>query len=96
MDAGARGRAGVRGVAVLLTNIFCDGLDEAAVSYQVILTKADKLKPGQLDRMIADTLQALAKRPAAFPEIIATSSTKKSGLDALRDAVAAFTTEFSG
>ena len=68
-----------------------DGLDEAAVSYQIILTKADKLKPAELTAMEEVTLKQIAKRPAAFPEIIRTSSTKKSGLDDLRDAIAAFT-----
>lgn len=72
-----------------------DGLDEAAVVYQIVLTKCDKLKPGQIDRMANETLQQLSKRPAAFPEILRTSSSKKTGLDDLRDAIAAFTPEFS-
>jgi len=73
-----------------------DGLDEAAVSYQLVLTKSDKLKTGELEVMVAATLNQIAKRPAAFPEIIQTSSTKKTGLDDLRDVIAAFTPEFSG
>jgi GTP-binding protein len=79
-----------------IDKLMMDGLDEAAVSYQIILTKADKLKPGQLEAIKTETLEKLAKRPAAYPEIIATSSTKKTGLDELKDAIAAFTTEFSG
>jgi GTP-binding protein len=59
-------------------------LDKAAVIYQVVLTKSDKIKPPQLERLIDETLAALAKRPAAFPEIIATSSEKGKGLAELR------------
>ncbi|MBZ8133818.1 ribosome biogenesis GTP-binding protein YihA/YsxC [Afifella sp. IM 167] len=61
-------------------------LDKAAVTYQIVLTKADKLKPGELDRLIAATGEAIAKRPAAFPEILATSSVKGGGLSELRKA----------
>lgn len=66
-------------------------LDKAAVPYQIVLTKADKLKPGQLERMKAETLKLLAKRPAAHPEVIATSSEKGSGLDELRAEIAILT-----
>lgn len=59
-------------------------LDRAAVSYQLVLTKADKIKPGQLQRVMQDTAKAIAKRPAAYPEIIATSSEKGEGLAHLR------------
>ncbi len=59
-------------------------LDKAAVIYQVVLTKSDKIKPPQLARLIDDTLARLAKRPAAYPEIIATSSEKNNGLAELR------------
>ncbi|WP_420430970.1 ribosome biogenesis GTP-binding protein YihA/YsxC [Hyphobacterium sp.] len=79
-----------------IDTLMMDGLDEAAVSYQIVLTKADKLKPGQLEAVKTETLQKLSKRPAAFPEIIATSASKKTGLDELRNAIAAFTAEFSG
>ncbi len=63
-------------------------LDKSAVPYQVVLTKADKLKPGQLERVKEETLKLLAKRPAAHPEIIATSSEKGNGLDELRAEIA--------
>ncbi|ADZ72057.1 ribosome biogenesis GTP-binding protein YihA/YsxC [Polymorphum gilvum] len=63
-------------------------LDKAAVVYQVVLTKADKIKPGQLDRLVVDTAKALAKRPAAHPEILVTSSEKNTGIDSLRAAIA--------
>jgi len=59
-------------------------LDETAVTYQVIMTKVDKLKKGELEKVLTKTQKAIAKRPAAFPEIICTSSEKKSGLDELR------------
>lgn len=59
-------------------------LDKAAVVYQVVLTKADKIKPPQLARLITETRALLAKRIAAHPEIIATSSEKNKGVDELR------------
>ncbi len=59
-------------------------LDKAAVIYQVVLTKADKIKPGQLARLNEETSKTLSRRPAAFPEILATSSEKGSGLGELR------------
>jgi GTP-binding protein len=61
-----------------------DALDLAAVSYQVVLTKADKLKPAEVDKVVAQTLKAIAKRPAAFPRVVATSSEKGTGLPMLR------------
>ena len=63
-------------------------LDKAAVSYQVVLTKADKLKPGGIDKVIADTAERIRKRPAAFPEVLATSSDKGDGIDDLKAAIA--------
>ena len=59
-------------------------LDEAAVVYQIALTKMDKLKPAEQTRIIADSLAKIARRPAAYPKLAATSSLKKTGLDALR------------
>ena len=44
-----------------------DALDQAAVSYQIVLTKADKLKKGEAEAMGEKTLKAVSKRPAAFP-----------------------------
>ena len=64
-------------------------LDEAAVTYQVVLTKTDKLKKGELDRVTARTQDAIAKRPAAHPQIIATSSEKGRGIPELRAEIAA-------
>ena len=66
-----------------------DALDLAAVSYQVVLTKADKLRPASdLAQVEAETLRALAKRPAAFPRVAATSSSSGLGLAQLRAEVA--------
>ena len=62
-----------------------DALDLSAVSYQIVLTKADKLRPATLiDKVAADTLKAIAKRPAAFPRVAATSSESGFGIPELR------------
>ena len=63
-------------------------LDETAVTYQLILTKTDKLKKGELEKVSTKTQKAIAKRPAAFPKIINTSSETKNGLDLLRAEIA--------
>lgn len=59
-------------------------LDKAAVSYQIVLTKTDKIKEPAVPRVISETLEKIKKRPAAYPEVLATSSEKSSGLDELR------------
>ena len=64
-------------------------LDKAAVSYQVVLTKADKPTAAELKTVIAATQSAIVKRPAAHPGVILTSSEKGSGLEELRAEVAA-------
>ncbi|WP_338531924.1 ribosome biogenesis GTP-binding protein YihA/YsxC [Nitratireductor thuwali] len=61
-----------------------DLLDQAAVSYQVVLTKADKIKPPAVVKLVDQTLAQLKKRAAAFPELIATSSEKGEGVENLR------------
>jgi len=61
-----------------------DALDLAAVSYQVILTKADKIKPHEVEKLVEATRKAIAKRPAAFPRVLATSAEKGTGLPELR------------
>jgi GTP-binding protein len=61
-----------------------DALDQAAVSYQAVLTKTDKLKPDALAKAIRATAGALAKRPAAHPEILATSAETGAGIAELR------------
>lgn len=66
-----------------------DALDLAAVSYQIVLTKADKLKPAEADRMAEATLQAVSRRPAAFPRVAVTSAEKGAGIPELRAEVLA-------
>jgi len=66
-----------------------DLLDKAAVSYQVVLTKIDKIKEAGVPRMYAETADRIKKRPAAFPEVLATSSEKNIGLEELRAAMLA-------
>ena len=65
-----------------------DLLDKAAVSYQIVLTKADKIKPPAVTRLLAETAEAVRRRPAAYPVLLATSSEKGEGLVELRDAIA--------
>jgi len=65
-----------------------DMLDTAAVSYQIVLTKSDEPKKGELAAVIEKTQTAIAKRPAAYPEIMVTSSREKAGVVELRAAIA--------
>jgi GTP-binding protein len=62
-------------------------LDKSAVSYQLVLTKADQVKPAELAAKIAETTAALAKHPGAFPDVIATSSHSGTGMPELRAAM---------
>jgi GTP-binding protein len=91
-----RGRANLARVYLLIDarhglkeadTIVLDALDEAAVSYQIVLTKADQAAAG-LSSVIAATGAAITRRPAAFPDIIATSARQGSGVPDLRAAVA--------
>jgi GTP-binding protein len=66
-----------------------DALDRAAVSYQIVLTKADKLKAAEAEAMVEATLTAISRRPAAFPRVIATSAQKGGGMAQLRAEIAA-------
>ncbi len=70
-------------------------LDSAAVSYQIVLTKADKAGKGELADRIADTQARLAKRAAAYPEVLATSSRTGEGMPELRAAIARLIAERS-
>lgn len=92
-----RGRANLARVYVLIDARHgiknADGpvfalLDEAAVSYQVVLTKADEVGEAALANCLAATAEALAKRKAAFPDVLATSSRTGFGLPELRAAMA--------
>jgi len=61
-----------------------DAFDVAAVSYQIVLTKADKIKPAEVEALVAKTQGQIAKRPAAFTRVLATSAEKGSGIPELR------------
>jgi len=66
-----------------------DALDTSAVTYQIVLTKADKLKPTELEATASATREAIRKRPAAHPEVIATSAETGLGIEVLRAEIAA-------
>ena len=92
-----RGRANLARVFVLvdsrhglkpLDDAVLDGLDKAAVSYEIVLTKLDELKQGEGERRRAEVAGAIARRPAAFPAIALTSSRTGAGIPALRADVA--------
>jgi GTP-binding protein len=63
-------------------------MDKSAVSYQLVLTKIDKLKAGEVEEVTAATIAAIGNHPAAYPELIVTSAEKKTGMEELRRAVA--------
>jgi GTP-binding protein len=97
-----KGRATLRRVYVLIDarhglksndETILSMLDKSAVSYQIILTKADKIREPALQAVLSATAEKIRKRPAAYPDVLATSSEKKSGLDALRDAIATVLTQ---
>jgi GTP-binding protein len=62
-------------------------LDDAAVSYHLVLTKADKIKASELADVERRTAEEAAKRPAAHPDVISTSSETGMGIERLRRAV---------
>jgi GTP-binding protein len=62
-------------------------LDKAAVSYRLVLTKSDKIKASDLDKVRDETAAEARKHPAAHPELIVTSSEKGGGIPELRAAV---------
>lgn len=99
-----RGRANLVRVYLLIDarhglkeadNPVLDTLDEAAVSYAVVLTKADQVPAAKLDEHREAVARALAKRPAAYPEIITTSSRSELGIPDLRAAIARLLAERS-
>ena len=63
-------------------------LDKAAVTFQVVMTKTDKMKAPELAKVMARVRADLAKHPAAFPELILTSSDKGTGIETLRSVIA--------
>ena len=93
-----RGRPALRRVFILVDarhgikpqdEAAMDLLDETAVNYQIVLTKADKMRKDALEKLVARTAAALERRPAAHPEIHVTSARKKTGLEELRATIAA-------
>ena len=93
-----RGRSVLRRVCVLVDSRhglkpvdyeIMDLLDEAAVNYQIVLTKTDKVKPTALEKLIEVTAKQIARRPAAHPVVRATSSEKGDGMADLRAELAA-------
>jgi GTP-binding protein len=91
-----RGRAVLRRAFVLVDSRhglkpvdieIMDMLDAAAVNYQIVLTKADKIKPTALAEVLEQTMSQSAKHPAAHPQLIATSSETGTGITELRTAV---------
>jgi GTP-binding protein len=93
-----RGRASLRRVLLLIDarhgvkpsdGEAMDALDAAAVSYEIVLTKADKLKRGEAGAMTERSLEAVSRRPAAFPRALATSAESGLGLAELRAEIAA-------
>ena len=92
-----RGRANLRRVFVLIDSRrgimkpdfeLMTMLDEAAVTYQIVLTKSDKVKKPAQQKTLEKSQQQLKKRPAAHPETLLTSSEKKQGLEQLRAEIA--------
>jgi GTP-binding protein len=71
-------------------------LDKSAVNYQVVLTKADEVKEAALAELIPATMAALARHPAAFPQVIATSARTGTGIPELRAAIARLLSERGG
>ena len=63
-------------------------LDRSAVTFQAVLTKADKVKEKDRERVLAQVREKLSKHPAAFPEIVLTSSEKGDGIETLRALIA--------
>jgi GTP-binding protein len=65
-------------------------MDESGLSYQIVMTKSDRLKPAALEKMRAKLAAQVRKRPACHPEIPATSAENGTGIAELRQALAAF------
>src|SRR5215467_9349460 len=68
-------------------------LDKAAVNYQIVLTKADQVPSAELDTRLAATQAALAKHPAAYPDVLTTSARTGAGIPELRAAIARLSME---
>jgi GTP-binding protein len=92
-----RGRATLARVYVLIDarhglkdtdDSILDTLGKAAVSHEIVLTKCDQISETELAARVADVKAAMRKRPAAFPDLIATSAHTRAGIDQLRAAIA--------
>ncbi len=92
-----RGRANLRRMFLLVDSRrglgrrdleIMNDLDRAAVAYQVVLTKIDALRETELGRCQRETGAKVAARPAAIPELLATSATAGRGIDAVRSVLA--------
>jgi GTP-binding protein len=97
IDAFLAGRANLARIYVLVDarhglkptdDKVLDALDRAAVNYQIVLTKADAVAKSELASRVIATRAALAKHPAAFPDVLATSARSGGGLPELRAAIA--------
>jgi GTP-binding protein len=97
-----RGRANLARVYVLIDarhglkesdNPALDALGDAAVSHQIVLTKADQLKPKELEDRLSEIKAVISKRAAAFPDLLVTSSLKGQGMPELRAAIARLVAE---
>jgi GTP-binding protein len=97
IHAYVRGRANLKRVYVLVDarrgltaadDEVLETLDSAAVSYQIVLTKADEVKPAELAACLDATGMALSKHPAAFPQALVTSARSGAGIPELRAAIA--------
>jgi GTP-binding protein len=66
-------------------------LDKSAVTFQAVLTKADKIKPTEHDALLEQVRSKLANHPAAYPELVVTSSEKGDGIATLRSIIAGIT-----
>lgn len=96
IQAYLRGRANLARVYVLIDarhglkdtdSVIFDTLAAAAVSHQIVLTKADQIAPKELESRVAGIKAALARRAAAFPEVLVTSAHGGAGIPELRAAI---------
>jgi GTP-binding protein len=83
------GRHGLKPQDIEMLNM----LDRLAVSYQVVLTKWDGVKKQDRDQRLAETTLSLAKRPAAFPQVLFTSAAEGDSIEELRAAIARLVAE---
>jgi GTP-binding protein len=78
------GRHGLKPVDIEMLDL----LDKSAASYEIVLTKKDEIKGSAAEQRLTDMRAALAKRPAAYPEVLFTSAHTSEGLPELRASIA--------